>query len=299
MNFAITEACRTNSKEQDGTGNSTNHASPRTFNTVAAIFNICLKGLAHLCRDIPGRRCKGQVIFSLVQFFAKALGHLHDTCFRRTISQASKISNHQDRASHEDTSRNLTLISGLTKFLINILTCPDFQKAHLSHIEVLEGMFSALLEEVGGLISQVIFNEHLPTLREPAPVSHSDSNTSSSINNVAVDLKCRHLAIVLKRAIEGRCEKDKYSLAAMLAGTKVLEIGAGKKLVLARARQRLQETLLKGVFGDDGEDFMNALQMPESGEGWDIEAHQIARDAKETFVESVWSTVGWDMMLHD
>lgn len=99
--------------------------------------------------------------------------------------------------------------------------------------------------------------------------------------------------------MEGRSEKDGKSLAAMLAGTNMLGIGAGKKVVLARARQRLQETLLKGIFGDDGEQFMNALQMPESEEGWDRDAPQVARNEKEAFVESVWSAVGWDMMFND
>jgi hypothetical protein len=303
MNSTISEACNINSKELDRTGEKVNRISLRTFNTVAAIFNLCLKGLAHLCRDIPGRRCRGQVIFSLVQFFVNALGHLHNMCLRRTVDQAPNISHHQDKDSHradyEDTTRTLTLINELTKFLVYVLTCPEFQKAHFSHIEVLEGMFSALLEEVGGLISQVIFDEHLPTLRGPAAVSCSDKYSSASINALAVDLKCQHLASVLKRAMEGRSEKDGKSLAAMLAGTNMLGIGAGKKVVLARARQRLQETLLKGIFGDDGEQFMNALQIPESEEGWDPNAPQVARDEKEAFVESVWSAVGWDMMFND
>jgi hypothetical protein len=303
MNFAMTDVCVANGKDLEETGHNANHAILRTFDTVASIFNICLKGLAHLCRDIPGRRCKGQVIYPLVQFYVKALGHLHNACLRRTVYLAPNISNHQDRTTHradyEDTSRTLTLISGLTKFLINILKCSELQKAHLSHMEVLEGMFSALLEEVGGLVSQVIFDKHLSTIYEPASISHSDNNVSAPINSLAVDLKCRHLAIVLTRALQARSEKDRYSLAAMLAGTRVLGIGADKKLVLARARQRLQETLLRGIFGDDGEEFMNALQKPESEEGWDSKAPQIVQDDKEAFVESVWSTVGWDMMLHD
>jgi hypothetical protein len=299
MNSTISEICKINSKEPGPTSDNANHISLRIFNTVAAIFNICLQGLAHLCRDIPGRHCRDQVIFSLVRFFVNALGHLDNTCLRRTVYQAPDISNHQDKDSHraeyDDTTRTLTLIGGLTKFLVNILTCSEFQKAHLSHIEVLEGMFSALLEEVGRLVSQVIFDEHLSTVRGPAPVSCSDKNTSAT----AVDLKCQHLASVLKRAMEGRSKKDQHSLAAMLAGTKVLGIGAGKKVVLARARQRLQETLLKGIFGDDGEQFMNALQMPECDEGWDNEVPQVARDEKEAFVESVWSSIGWDMLLND
>ena len=296
MNSTISETCKIDSKEPDRTGD----ISLRTFNTVAAIFSICLEGLAHLCRDIPGRHCRGQVIFSLVRFFVNSLGHLHNTCLRRTVYQAPDISNHQDKDSHrvgyDNTTRTLTLIGGLTKFLVNILTCSEFQKAHPSHIEVLEGMFSALLEEVGGLVSQVIFDEHLSNVHGPAPVSCSGKDTLASINATAVDLKCRHLASVLKRVMEGRSKKDQYSLAAMLAGTKVLGIGAGKKVVLARARQRLQETLLKGIFGDDGEQFMNALQMPECDECWDNEVPRVARDEKEAFVESVWSSVGWDML---
>ena len=110
MNSAISEACNVKSKESDRTGESANHMSLQTFNTVAAIFNICLKGLAHLCRDIPGRRCRGHVIFSLVKFFVNALVHLHNTCLRRTVYQAPNISNHQDKDSHkadyEDTIQN-------------------------------------------------------------------------------------------------------------------------------------------------------------------------------------------------
>jgi hypothetical protein len=160
-------------------------------------------------------------------------------------------------------------------------------------------MFSALLEEVGGLISQVTFHEHLSTSRRPGRISCSNRNTSASVNALTVDIKCQHLASVLKRAMEGRSERDGQSLAAMLAGTKVLGIGVGKKVVLARARQRLQETLLKGIFGDDGEQFINALKMPESEEGWDNEALQVARDEKGAFVESVWTTVGWAMLMND
>jgi hypothetical protein len=303
MNSAMSEACNIKSSDSDRAVDNAKHITHRTFNTVAAIFNICLKGLVHLCRDIPGRRCKGQVIFSLVHFFVTTLDHLDNICIQQTVYQAPNTSSHQNIASHgadcEFTTGNPTLISCLTKFLVNILTCPDFQKAHLSHIEVLEGMFSALLEEVGGLISQVTFHEHLSTSRRPGRISCSNRNTSASVNALTVDIKCQHLASVLKRAMEGRSERDGQSLAAMLAGTKVLGIGVGKKVVLARARQRLQETLLKGIFGDDGEQFINALKMPESEEGWDNEALQVARDEKGAFVESVWTTVGWAMLMND
>ena len=65
-------------------------------------------------------------------------------------------------------------------------------------------MFSALLEEVGGLVSQVIFDEHLSTLRGPAQSHGRARNTSASINSLAVDLKCQHLAISVEKSHGGQ-----------------------------------------------------------------------------------------------
>lgn len=163
-------------------------------------------------------------------------------------------------------------------------------------MDVLEGMFSALLEEVGGLMSQAIFNDQLSTSNKPGRITCIDKNASESMNEIAKDLKGRHLVYILKRVLEGRSEKDRQSLAAMLANIKRSGTNVSKEVLLSRAKQRLQETLLKGIFGDDGEEFMSALRMPESGEGWDAEAPPIVPDEGQNFVETVWSTVGWDLL---
>jgi hypothetical protein len=146
-------------------------------------------------------------------------------------------------------------------------------------------------------VSQVIFNDRLAPQSRPCRITSVDDNVPESINEIVKDLKCQHLASVLKSVLEGRSEKDKHSLVAMLAGTKVSRMNGGKEALLTRAKHRLQETLLKGIFGDDGEQFIGALQMPESVEGWDAKAPQVERGEGWPFVGTVWSTVGWDLVL--
>jgi hypothetical protein len=101
----------------------------------------------------------------------------------------------------------------------------------------------------------------------------------------------------LKRVLEDISGKERHPLVAMLAGTKVSGVNMGKGVLLTRAKQRLQETLLKGIFGDDGEQFLSALQMPESVESWEVEPSQYDADEGQNFVETVWSAVGWDLVF--
>jgi hypothetical protein len=270
----------------------------RSFNIAAAVFNLCLKGLAHLCRDICGRRSRGQVIYSLVQCFTASLQHLHELCIQELLPCRS-ANLYKSQASQTTASQKAKGISALTmelsKFLINILTSPEFQKTNTSHAEVLEGLFSSLLTQIGGLISRKIFQKQLASSKRPGRICSNDGDASTP-QNLTVDLEGEHLTYVLKRVLDGKNGKEQQALSKMLSGTKLSNENPGEGPLSTRAKRRLQETLLEGIFGPGGNEFIGVLKMPQFDEGWE-EVTPTNQEKEETFVESVWSLVGWDLVL--
>jgi hypothetical protein len=261
---------------------------------------MCMKGLTHLCRDIPGRGSKGQVIYSLVHFFAAGLDRLQELGAEEAVCKVSIVSYNQSSGCNmnlEPRNGSFVIISRYSKFLAKILSCPDLQKANTSHIEVLEGMLSILLQRTGELLSEVVFSNVVSSSTRPGRIASSTPETPSSLKELAAEITGRRLASILQYALEGRSEKEKVSVAAMLSGTKLSGKHAKETTLLTRARHRLQETLLKGIFGQDGEEFMNALRTPDTVENCATGTPHAFGVRNEGFVESVWSAVGWDLIL--
>jgi hypothetical protein len=270
----------------------------RPLNTITAIFNICLRGLSHLCRDIKGRRYKGQAIYSIVHFFKANLRRLDTLCAEEAAQRPSNISNDEPTSINAQFRTNNTmLISIYAKFLASLLTCSEIRKTHLCNIEVLEGMYATLLDDLGRVVSQTVFREHVPSSNKPGRIGSAPEEISAPEMVLSMEFTGHYLATVLKSAMEGNSDIEKHSLAAMLAGPKFSSMNAGKGQILSRAKQRLQETLLKGIFGHDVEEWRNALKAPEVEDGWDANTPVIPQVQGGTFMESVWSAVGWDLVL--
>lgn len=280
--------------------NSSDVYALRIFKTVAAAFNICLKGLQHLCRDIPGRRCKGQAIYALVYFYKTCLDQLDELCMQEASCEQAQVQQNQNKQltcqSHEQ-HRRCALNSGFVDFLANLLRCPELQIEHPIYMEVVEGLSSTLLETTGSHLSQVIFGERLSTSKRPGGIPSVLENTSSPTMERAAELKGQQLGVLLKRTTEGRSGEEKQILATILGGSGDYCTNLAIPSIFIRARRRLQETLLKAVFGSDGKEFLNELKITESGEGWNKESSQVVGNLEGTFIEAVWSAVGWDLIL--
>ncbi len=301
MRSTIDDMCRANASESKKDEDDFMHRFYRALNIVAAVFNMSVEGLALLCRDISGRRCKGQVISSLMDFFITVLNHLHICCLQEARLKLSSTNHDQRQDGHcslsDQNGMTAALIPGFSNLLVNIMTCPEFDKTHPSHFELLEGMFSVLLEEIGALLSHAVFGEYLSSSSTPGWITSANGNTVNTVEEYAIELKGRYLTSVLKAAMGGQSESYILSLLGMRSGTAVPGTSPGKEVLFTRAKRRLQATLLKGLFGDDCKEFMNALKQPEPGKTPDLKAPQVTPNSSGSFVESVWSVIGWDMVL--
>jgi hypothetical protein len=274
------------------------------FRVVAAVFNMTLKGLAHLCRDITGRRCKGQAVYALVHFFIGALQSLHNLC-QVQVSQRQELQTtiHQDRSytygDLEVAARVNTIITKFSEMLYSILTAPEFQRSNTYYSEVIEGLYSGLLDRIGGLVSQAVFEENLATSVRPGCISRSDLNNipKDTKQNLVVQLEGQSLAYVLKLVISGRGDSKPEDFDSVLCRILDSKTNSRNEVLLTKARSSLQKTLLKGTFGEEGERFKEALRLPEAS----AEHHEHVTatqypDHVHDFVETVWSIVGWETM---
>lgn len=283
-----------------GEDDSIQHFS-RALDMVAVVFNLSLKGLALLCRDITGRRFKDEVISSFMDFFITVLSQLRTCCLQEAQLKLSSI-NHENT---HDGQNSMTgqgemaapFARGILGLLFNVVASPEFNKTHPSHIELLEGILSILLDQVGALLSHAVFGEYLCSSSAPGAISSANEYTIDSVEEYAVELRGRYLTSVLKVAMAGESGSHRLSLLGILPGAAVPGTIAGKEVLLTRAKRRLQATLMKGLFGDDCEKFLDVLRKPALEKPPDHDAAPLPTNPSNSFVESVWSLIGWDMIL--
>lgn len=289
-------------RDDDEIGEEAAQSIKKAIKTISVVWSTCLKALSHLCRDINGRQSKGAIIYGLVGFFKRVLQQIQHLCCCATPND--------DLFS----TRRAAAVKALTKLLSYILTSPDLSATQTSHLEVLEGILSLLLGRIGSLISQATFREHITICKTPGQVSAAAMKDTpiTPINNV--NFEGTYLATALKNAIwgtdtdrRGSCRDRKNQVLQMLGkGNKNLVAGLSAEvtqdhLSLESAMRRLQSTLIKGIFGDNGKEFMDTLKVFEEDEE-EEEAEENTEQAitkcfEESFIESVWSVVGWDMIL--
>ena len=181
------------------------------------------------------------------------------------------------------------------------------------HNNVLDGFMYTVLEDVGKTLSIFIFKDlhSNPDLRFdsanlPTPVhlagKHVDEVGITVIERAA-ECESNLLVWILERAMAFiRQHDEKASVTSNTPpNTPKPSPAAG---LFERARSKLQNTLLKGVFGPDDPEFQDSLQSPmerpECQIGDDPEGYGRAspeKDIGQWFSQEVWRILGWDVLL--
>lgn len=174
-------------------------------------------------------------VYALVQLFQNILGHLHTV----TATQADKTCKQKVRTAKQQplphSNQNGMCVS-LTKLAIQFFEALDLSQP--SHNRVLEGLICVFLDHLGSSLSLVVFAD------VDAPASQTP-----------------HLGFLPPRGLLDTSGLDRK------AAIRTIEYEAFRKTLAtsdcslsARVQERLQNTLLRGVFGDDDESFKDAFQ---------------------------------------
>lgn len=280
------------------------HDISHNMSIVAAVFNLCLKGLIQLCQDISGRQqYKGVAISHLVHCIKRVLCHLQDMCIVVTkyaeTGQEIRLVPHSQQ-SHDARVRSM-LVTALSDLIADIFLCPLFAIStntsiiHPAVTEALTGTLSVFLQRLGGCVSEKVFGDHLPSSSNPGHITKLQERVVPASHTAAIELEGANLVEILRRIMQSGDGKLLKLLADSPGDRQTTSNSGNGEIVLQSIKKQLQDTLMVGIFGDDGKDFLDTLKVPQSKELPPADHGSFMRVADGSFVNSVSDLLGWNL----
>jgi hypothetical protein len=275
-------------------------------------MNVCLQSLFLAVKrlseenEVETTRC---AVSDIVSLFRNIVHHLHTVAsIKFEIATKQRDSIKQSQTSHQqDTppgSRFHDIGVAMTKVAILALEAVDASTS--SHEQILEGFLCVFLDHLGSTLSSIVF----PHLHDGRPVADNftipvrknssgniDFNQTTEVGIVRQEAGSlvtilRHMLSCVARQ-HSNANSDKSSLFAAVKVT-----GTSNNNLAARTRKRLQDTLLRGVFGEHHGSFQDAL--PRVGVNAASVVIQTSSpselDPDEWLLGEVWSLLGWDIL---
>jgi len=272
----------------------------RVISHAGVSFHACFKAFNEICRTIPGRSKKSELVFQLVMFFE------HSLQFLKTLSdlQADQEDTPVHRARSTKRARveehEYVVNKYLAKMLSSVAYGLEWEVHQPGHSDFLEGLVFSILEHTGRLLSEAMFDEHIAVSDNPGNISKNIPRGSKE----AARIEARYIVQILHATLGG--DKRKELIAQILsssrrqAGHSRLVSTNGSVLsgeLLLKARKLLQSTLMKTTVG--GQE-LETLRLPtpplEVTEMIVPEGSTMERYGSDWLVETVWALIGWDLM---
>lgn len=281
------------------------------FQIATSVSNLCTEAVLHLCRDIQGRSFKDRVIYSFVKLFKSIVSYNKNLCTTLAIAEIANRKRITPTNSHSSITNELWsgsrhLLRARSKFLASLLTCPTYNLEYGTHRSVVEGMLAVLLKRVGELVSKSVFGEEIAASNLPGHISTVLATTApNETEQIATRLEAEQMKWILRQITmpardrvakpNDNGEVSPKHLSDLIKG-RAGHLETNVDAILGIARRKVQETLLKGLFGADGTEFRLALNIPEWDGEEEEEVVKMDVDANAEFVEAAWECVGWEIL---
>ncbi|KAL2438592.1 hypothetical protein ABEF95_011946 [Exophiala dermatitidis] len=271
--------------------------------------------IARLDADKGGERL-ASTLSDIVRLYETFLGRLHQCTLDEAvrISDATKSSKRGRRSGTKALKRTPLVPSSaytneaklLAKTLTRMVT--DLDTSSDIHCELLEGFLCALLDHVGSVLSLFVFGRTGQGCRDSTgvlpprgivDVAHLDLEAAMG----SAKLEGPYLIFVLRRCVDflhtGTKQMSEVSISLFSLQQRNPRRAQGLR---EHIEKTLQNTLLRGVYGDDDDTFYNALRRHEAEDEEEIGAVKLMEgaeqdeDAAEWFIGQLWEHLGWDIL---
>ncbi|OJD21119.1 hypothetical protein ACJ73_07545 [Blastomyces percursus] len=294
---------------------------------ICASYPFLLQTLNKLSDSGDASSGIGVVTYHIIQLFQQTLGHMHHYIISKVkegISQGisagkkgkqrSKTKMTKIQAGPLITSDEEVTLKLFSHFLASMVLSLNPVKPQENSL--LEGFLFSILEHVGRTLCLFVFKElysnsdlRLDPAKLPMPGNFDKEYPGKgemAIAQRAAECEARHLIWILERAIaftdqferpSGAMNRDWVSTEATLPK------GPSSQGILQRAKTKLQNTLLKGIFGENEPKFRDSLTMPGKPSyslpdvSSDRSFESTEMDPAEWFPQEVWRLVGWEVLL--
>jgi hypothetical protein len=269
---------------------------------VVLSYVSCFEALNVLCRTIPGRKKKSDIVYHMVMLFSRALNCIHTVSILQAEHEMTRDSGrlHQKRRRIEEGEYAINMY--LARALAWITQNLEWKVGQPGHGELLEGILFSVLDHTGRLLSNSVFQEHVANVETAGNIS---SRMPASVTKTT-KLESRYIIQVLHSTIGGSNRKELVAQVLMANNLrkvnihKSLENPAGSAALggdlLSKAKFLIQSTLVKSTVGGLGLDSLKLPTPPEEPLSHLIAASDLELYGPDWLIESVWALIGWDLV---
>ena len=264
------------------------------------IFRWVLKSIDPLEHMPAGKALQGQVVYQYVTLLRDFLARICDLAVFHYKDKSSKDKRNrnnnrpQAKAQGPEASRakavNDMIIIKLCRLLVTMVLRLDPSKRIQQNI--LDGFHFFLLTRVGQLLSFFVFHDG------PIPMTATQAAKTN-----AADLRLA----TPQESTTNIPEQDKSVLQSqapyliyILTRLTHFVADTPPPLIVENAREKLQNTVLKSVFGEQAREFVDVLTKPTNPDidlKEDLIAEGIDEDIGDWYKNEIWKLVGWDILL--
>ncbi|KAJ5213498.1 hypothetical protein N7449_000667 [Penicillium cf. viridicatum] len=264
------------------------------MNGVTVAFHLTHKALHKIAGAENGMQHQGQVIYYLVGLFESTMTALTLHCTAISKQKPVTGTNEENKRTKEKSSpTNNEIASHLADLLCTMalslnLTCAEDQ-------EVMEGFLFLVLDRMGKMIALHVFHDlRLPMGICPAMTFPDglEAMTDEGLMPNEAQLEAKYLVRLLGRMLNAEsCE-----MLNAESCESALEASAARQFV-ANAKDRLQKTLLRAVFGPDDRLFREGLRRPHTPPPQVLDGQQVDQEKfSDWLTQELWRLVGWDVL---
>lgn len=273
---------------------------------------LCYPTLLQAVNKLSVRNGSKQLAFhAVVLLFQNILGHLHASAAIQAgttgKSDVSAKRNRQRTIKQQSlsTSNLNDMCIPLTKLAIRFFEALDLSQQR-SHQGVLEGVVCVFLDHLGSSLSLIVFADVNAAASKAAqlgllpPRGLLDTSTLDQSTALGVTQHEACYLVTILRHLMLCIDKQQSPLRSELAPHLTLKrsLGISNGPFVAKVREKLQNTLLRGIFGEEDESFRNALRKPviNAAEN-DIDiACNGQEEPGDWFLGEVWRLLGWNIL---
>ena len=258
---------------------------------------------------------EGQVVFhavpDVVMLFESILGRLHNFAQYDVARRGGGVTLQPrargceadlDRTGPLNDTEEESSCKIITKTLIRMVLLLNLSRD--AHCEVLEGILCALLDHTGSLLSLLVFSDSsgkaegvVGILPPKGLVDAAHADLESALESAKMEGP--YLICILRKAMEFIESNRKFMSERGLLLFSPRK-ATGDRNLRQSIEETLQNTLLRGVFGDDDDTFRNSLRHSERNVEPDLNKlmQEITPDASssEWFIGQLWEHLGWNIL---
>ena len=278
---------------------------------IARLFPMVMQVLHKLGQTSEGTSLRGQPIYHTILLFQRLLeqisrisiaqGNLNRAATPRSRKPHGRIERQiadyllSPKATHVDAIENGKIFKLLMQLAMVIISALDPLKA--TDNEILDGIMFFLLSHTGKLLREFVFEDE----KENGNL-HMES---ISIEDVAIhEAQAPYVIHLLRHAMRITAKGPRSAIATRrtsndltsqcLQNSKIIHNDFSRE-----ARIKLQNTMLKGFFGNDAKELGEGLLKP-LGEDMECSSGDSGNEKNENvkrwYISEVWKLVGWDIL---